>query len=204
MRPVFKDFLGELQRSIGYYANVNRSERIGVVLGMGGGFRLTGLQKYLSQNLDYEVQKVDSFASLQGDTVTSAPAFQKNASSFASCYGLCLQGLGQSQLASSLLPPEIHKERLVREKKPWALATAAMVLLGSAIAFCGSTGQFVNTHESRFTDTKEKTDSLTQKNPRFADQLRLQDSGVAGKPECWGTTHGKRGQTCDGFLKCCE
>ena len=163
MRPVFKEFLGELQRSIGYYANVNRSERIGVVLGMGGGFRLTGLQKYLSQNLDYEVQKVDSFASLQGDTVTSAPAFQKNASSFASCYGLCLQGLGQSQLASSLLPPEIQKERLVREKKPWALATAAMVLLGSAIAFCGSTGQFVSTHESRFTDTKEKTDSLSQK-----------------------------------------
>ena len=50
--------------------------------------------------------------------------------SFAVCYGLVLQGLGQSTLSTNLLPREIVTDRLIREKKPWAVAMVAALLVG--------------------------------------------------------------------------
>ena len=38
---------------------------------------------------------------------------------------LCLQALGKANLETNLLPKEILTERIIRAKKPWALAIAA-------------------------------------------------------------------------------
>src|SRR5919107_1858692 len=59
MRPVFDNLVSEIQRSIGFYASVHRDSRIQRVLALGGTFRLPGLQKYLQQNLQLEVHRVD-------------------------------------------------------------------------------------------------------------------------------------------------
>src|SRR6185295_7182890 len=67
----------------------------------------------------------------------SSPAFKDNVMSFPVCYGLACQGLDQSRLKTNLLPREILKDRLVREKKPWIVAAAAAVLLALAISFFG-------------------------------------------------------------------
>ena len=45
-------------------------------------------------------------------------------------YGLALQGLKRARLQTNLLPHEIRIERLVRAKKPWAVAAAAALLIG--------------------------------------------------------------------------
>ena len=42
-----------------------------------------------------------------------------------------MQGLKQARLQTNLLPDEIRVERLVRAKKPWAVAAAAALLLAS-------------------------------------------------------------------------
>ena len=47
MRPVFNDYVSEIQRSIGYFGSVNRSAKIRKIIGVGNGFRLAGLQKFL-------------------------------------------------------------------------------------------------------------------------------------------------------------
>ncbi len=47
-------------------------------------------------------------------------------------YGLALQGLKRTKLQTNLLPGEIRAERVVRAKKPWAVAAAALLLLGLA------------------------------------------------------------------------
>ena len=138
MRGIFNDFASEVNRSIGFYSSVNRSAQILKVVGLGNGFKLPGLQKFLQQNLNgLEVEKLEEFVKLTGDEVKSAPQFVENLPSFAVTYGLALQGLNRSQLRTNLLPPEVEQVRLIRRKKPWALAASALLMLGFLALFLG-------------------------------------------------------------------
>lgn len=138
MRPVFSDLLTEIQRSIGFYTSLHRESRIERVLAMGNTFRLAGLQKFLSQNLGVEVNPVARFNSLKGDQVTGAPVFKENTLSFGVAYGLALQGLGLGTINTSLLPPEILKEKAIRRKRPFVMAAAAAVVVGFALLAHGA------------------------------------------------------------------
>jgi len=130
MRGVFNDFASEVNRSIGFYSSVNRTAKIAKVIGLGNGFKLPGLQKFLQQNLAYEVEKLEGFQKLMGDEVKGAPQFVENLPSFAVAYGLGIQGLGRSRLRTNLIPPEVEQVRMIRRKKPWALAAASLVAAG--------------------------------------------------------------------------
>ncbi|MCE5269546.1 MAG: pilus assembly protein PilM [Planctomycetaceae bacterium] len=138
MRPVFNDLLTELQRSIGYFSNLNRADTIGPVVALGNAMKLPGLRRYLSQSLGYDIQKVDSYRGLIGSQVLTAPSFQENLLSFGVCYGLCLQGLGKGGVHTNLLPKEIVNERLIKRKKPWAVAAAAVLLLAFCVHYAAS------------------------------------------------------------------
>lgn len=129
MRPVFNDVVTEIQRSIGYFGSVNRSAKIKKVIGVGNGFKMAGLQKFLQQNLQYEVQKLEDFQGISGEGVLSDPLLVDNAMTFAVPYGLALQSLKQTRIKTTLLPPEIVVERTIRRKKPWAVGMAAGLLL---------------------------------------------------------------------------
>jgi type IV pilus assembly protein PilM len=135
MRGVFNDFASEINRSIGFYSSINRTAKIRKVVGLGNGFKLPGLQKFLQQNLNHEVSRMEGFERMVGDEVKSAPQFQDNLASFAVAYGLGVQGLSRGGLGTNLLPPEIEMVRLVRAKKPWALAASALVMLGLTFLF---------------------------------------------------------------------
>jgi len=137
LRPVFNDYVSEIQRSIGYFASVNRQAKIGRLIGAGNGFKLAGLQKFLQQNLQYEVERVDTFQALAGDHVLHSPLFMDNIQTFPVPYGLALQVLKRTSIQTTLLPPEIATERMIRRKKPWAAATAAALLVGFAISTIG-------------------------------------------------------------------
>lgn len=135
MRPVFNDLLTELQRSINFFSNLDRSAKIGRFLALGNAMKLPGLRKYLSQSLGFEIERVESYNGLVGSPVVASPIFQENAICFGVCYGLVLQGLGKSGIYTNLLPPEIVKNRLIKQKKPWAVAAAASLLLGCGISY---------------------------------------------------------------------
>jgi type IV pilus assembly protein PilM len=135
MRPVFSDLLTELQRSIGFFSNLDRAAKIGRVVALGNAMKLPGLRRYLSQSLGLEIEKLDSFCNLTGPQVVAAPTFQENLLSFSVCYGLTLQGLGKGGVYTNLLPREIVQDRLIRRKKPWAVAAAAIILLGLTLGF---------------------------------------------------------------------
>jgi len=134
MRPVFNDYVTEIQRSIGYFGSVNRSASIKQVIGVGNGFKMAGLQKFLQQNLQYEVIKLEDFKGVSGDGVLSDPLFIDNAMAFAVPYGLALQTLKQTRIKTTLLPPEIAVERVIRRKKPWAVGMAAGLMLAIGVA----------------------------------------------------------------------
>jgi type IV pilus assembly protein PilM len=150
MRPVFNDLLTQIQRSIGYFTSIDRGAKIGRVIALGNAMKLPGLQKYLSQNLGYTVTEVQDYRGMSGDPVVSASTFKDNLLSFAVCYGLVLQGLNKGKLSTNLLPPEIVTDRLIRDKKPWAVAMVSALLLGCAINFLGHWRAWNSVADSRF------------------------------------------------------
>lgn len=170
LRPVFNDYVSEIQRSIGYFSSVNRTAKIGRLVGVGNGFKLAGLQKFLQQNLQYEVDRVDHFQGVVGDHVLTAPLFQDNLLTFVVPYGLALQALKVTDIHTTLLPREIAVARLIRRKKPWAVATAASLLVGMAVSTAGygnvwhsvSTERFGNA-EKQAADIASEASSLKSK-----------------------------------------
>ena len=93
LQPVFNDYVSEIQRSIGYFSSVNRSAKIKKLIGVGNGFKLAGLQKFLQQNLtQFEVERLSGYKALVGDNVLNANLFEENLLTFAVPYGLALAG----------------------------------------------------------------------------------------------------------------
>lgn len=156
LRPVFNDYVSEIQRSIGYFSSVNRQAKIAKVIGLGNGFKLAGLQKFLQQNLQYDVERPDSYKVLTGDAVLNSPLFADNLLSFAVPYGLALQAIGMTRIHTSLLPPEIATARKIRRKKPWAVAAAATMLLGFSLSTVGNAFSFQKVHTEEFAKAEEK------------------------------------------------
>jgi type IV pilus assembly protein PilM len=134
---VFSDLVAEIQRSIGFFTSNNRNAKLGDVVALGNPMKLPGLQRFLSQNLDQEVKLIDQFNNLVGGTATASPQFKENQLTFGVAYGLCVQALDSGQLRTNLLPEEIITTRLVRAKKPWAVAAVALLLVGLTINYLG-------------------------------------------------------------------
>ncbi|MGB7344177.1 MAG: type IV pilus assembly protein PilM [Pirellulaceae bacterium] len=130
MRPVFNDLVTEVQRSIGFFRSIDRKAEITDLVVTGNTVKMPGLAAYLGKNLGFEVHTMDRFNRLGGDDVLSIPTFRDNASTFAVCYGLCLQGLGKAQVHASLVPAEILRARMIRAKKPWALMGLTALMFG--------------------------------------------------------------------------
>lgn len=155
MRPVFNDLLTEVQRSVGFFQNIERKAQIGGLIMLGNAVKLPGLQQYLAKNLGYELVNVDHerwAARLSGQSVLTSPQFKDNMHAFAVCYGLCLQGLGQAKFDTNLLPKEMLTERIIRAKKPWALATASGLMLAFAVNFFFEYNAWYQVHPQRAQD----------------------------------------------------
>jgi len=135
MRPVFSDLVAEIQRSIGFFTSNNRNAKLTKIVALGNPMKLPGLQRFLSQNLDQEVELIDQFKGLVGGTATASPHYKENQLTFGVAYGLCVQALDRAQIHTNLLPEEIVTKRLVRAKKPWAVASVAILLIGLTINY---------------------------------------------------------------------
>ena len=120
-----------------FFQNLDRTAKLDRVMPLGNAMKLRGLHKYLAQNLGLEVAEVDGYKKLTGSAVTASPAFKENLLSYGVCYGLCVQGLGKGRLSTNLLPREIIKDRLIRAKKPWAVAAVAALLFGCMFGYFG-------------------------------------------------------------------
>jgi type IV pilus assembly protein PilM len=131
MRPVFADLVAEIQRSIGFYASVHREARIQRIVALGSTFQLPGLQKYLQQNLQLPVEKLDAFKSLPPTDAKMAANLSENVVTLAGAYGLAMQALGEAKIGSSLLPERIRRAKMWQEKTKWFATAAAAMILGA-------------------------------------------------------------------------
>ncbi len=142
LRPVLTDFVGEVQRSLGYFTNTHRDAHVAYMVGLGNAFRLPGLQKYLGEKLSLDVRKPTKVSRVYGDSVMNDPNFQENVLTFPIAIGLALQGLELARIQTNLLPGEIRVDRLVRAKKPYAALAAACLLLGTGVVAWGLGKQY--------------------------------------------------------------
>ena len=133
MRPTFSDVVLEVQRSIGYYNSSHRESRLEQVVGLGGGFKLSNMQKYLTQNLSMDVQRLDNFSKVEADSRIAAGLSEK-VQLLAGAYGLALQAVGLGTINTNLVPQEVARQMLWKKKTPWFVATAATFVVGSALA----------------------------------------------------------------------
>ncbi|WDQ15517.1 type IV pilus assembly protein PilM [Rhodopirellula sp. P2] len=198
MRPVFNDLVTEVQRSIGFFRSIDKKAEITELLVTGNTVKMPGLAAYLGKNLGYEVHTLDRFNRLSGDDVLSIPTFRDNAPTFAVCYGLCLQGLGLSQIHTSLIPAEIKTERMIRAKKPWALAGMAALLLGATTQYALTQRSWQTTHEdlwssaeaavtsmSSYSSDQKSEDTLLVSRLTFLNRLGEEISGNAERRLVW-------------------
>jgi type IV pilus assembly protein PilM len=163
MRPVFADLVQEIQRSIGFYTATHRDTRFKRIVGLGDGFRLPGLQKFLEQNLNISVVPVDTYNKVTPSTTVSAPQFTENVLSLAVAYGLALQGLGMSAIKTNLLPQEIATKRTWARKRMWFAASAAALLLALAMPWYNNS-RIVSAlgDENNVAKLKEATEKVRQ------------------------------------------
>lgn len=164
MRPVFSDLLQEVQRSMNYFTNLDRKAKITKAVAVGNSMKLPGLNRYIAQNLGLDLQRTDSFRGLIGKVVEE-PVFKDNALAFAVAYGLALQGLKNSKINTNLLPKEQLVERLIRAKKPWAVAAVAsmMVAVTLSLLSLSRANDSVSTAETYFGAPLKKAEALQKK-----------------------------------------
>lgn len=134
MRPVFGDLAQDVQRSIGYYQSLHRDAKIQRLIGIGSTFRLPGIRKFLKQQLQMDVYRLEQFKRLNLDG-PRAGEFQAETLSLATAYGLALQGLGMSTLEANLMPVSLARTSMWKRKVKWFGIAAGVAGLASAAMF---------------------------------------------------------------------
>ncbi|MFA5783714.1 MAG: type IV pilus assembly protein PilM, partial [Phycisphaerae bacterium] len=129
MRPVFSDFVSEVQRSLGFFSQSQADCRVTSVIALGGGTKLRGLLKYLGQTLQIPIEKPDVFKKLVVSEGVSAAEFGQRIGEFAVVYGLALQGLGLGKIESNLLPKAVASSMAMAVKAKYITVAAAVLML---------------------------------------------------------------------------
>jgi type IV pilus assembly protein PilM len=133
MRPVFTDWAGEVQRSLGFYTNSNPDVKLTRIIAMGGGTKLRGLLKYLQQTLQIPVEKPEAFKRAALAQGLSTAKFHENVADFGVVYGLGLQGLGMARIESNLLPSSTARSMAWATKTKYFIGAAVMLLVVSLL-----------------------------------------------------------------------
>ncbi|MDP7009015.1 MAG: type IV pilus assembly protein PilM [Phycisphaerales bacterium] len=133
MRPVFADLLQELQRSLSYASG---GVDLNDIVGVGSTFRIPGLRKFIGQQLQVNVARLDEFKRIDVKG-REASAFAENCVNMSTAYGLALQGIGLGHIDVNLVPTTILREQLWHQKTKWFVAAACIMILGSAVTLLG-------------------------------------------------------------------
>ena len=134
MRPVFTDLLQDLQRSLGYFSANRPGVNLTSMIGVGSTFRIPGLRKFIGQQLQVDVQRLDEFRRIAVEG-REAAAFSEQVVTLGTAYGLALQGLGHVSLDANLVPVGIRRDQLWRRKTKWFVAAAALAVAAGAVTF---------------------------------------------------------------------
>lgn len=166
MRPVFADLVQEMQRSLGFYQSLNRDAKLTKLIGVGSTFRLPGMSKFLKQQLQMDVVRLDSLQNvhMEGRLETE---FAEHTMNMATAYGLALQGLELERVSANVMTKEIQRTRFWRAKQPMMGAAALMMVAASL----GAVGKLV-TDKAVFHSALKESDPKIQAVVRRAEEYK--------------------------------
>lgn len=128
MKPVLRDLVGEVQRSIGFYKAQQNATKIEKILVMGNSTHLINFKKFLSSNLQYEVDLLTTLQKVPLSRRINLDLFEGNVPGLTVAIGLGIQALGLSQNNVRLVTQEtVTEDHLEKLKKPLIVA---VILLG--------------------------------------------------------------------------
>lgn len=134
MRPVFSDIVGEIQRSIGFYQSVHADADLKRLIGLGSTFRLPGLRKYLKQQLQLDVYRLEQFKKLNMEG-PRAGEFQASSVNMATAYGCVNQVFERAPLRANLMPVTVLKEAMWKRKVPYFAVGAGLAAAAAGAMF---------------------------------------------------------------------
>ena len=134
MRPVFADLIQEIQRSIGFYQSVHPDADLKRLIGLGSTFRLPGLRKYLKQQLQLDVYRLEQFKKISYDG-PRAGEFQAASFNLATAYGCVLQAFEHAPMQANLMPVQVIKTAMWKKKVPYFAAAAGLAAATAGAMF---------------------------------------------------------------------
>ncbi len=134
MRPVFSDLIQEIQRSIGFYQSVHPDADLKRLIGLGSTFRLPGLRKYLKQQLQLDVYRLEQFKKISYDG-PRAGEFQAASFNLATAYGCVLQAFEHAPMQANLMPVQVIKTAMWKKKVPYFAAAAGLAAATAGAMF---------------------------------------------------------------------
>jgi type IV pilus assembly protein PilM len=170
---VLKDFVGQIQQSIGFYKKLNkdRDVRVGQVILLGSGSKLPNIRPFFQKELGYPVDTVKRLSRLALDVDVNpdeVELLKDQLPSFAVALGLGIQGCGGGANQINLLPGEIQQQKALERKKPLVAVAVALLYVLVVAAYVIGKGSV------------EKIDAvLVKANENLASLQRLEKSRAA-------------------------
>lgn len=177
MRPVFTDLAQEVQRSISFYKQLHPESEIQRAVGFGETFRLIGLRKYLSQQLQTDVTRCERFKRIQVDGPAEAD-FQSATLGLATAYGLALQGLGLAAIDANLIPINVLRESIWKKKTPIFATAAVLSLVAGGASFIRPFLDSRQIAEARSNPGLAQVEQVKQQGSTLSEQWRRISSDV--------------------------
>lgn len=151
LRPVFKDLVAEIQRSIGYYKSLAREVKFEDVLLLGEGHKLYGLHRFLSDQLQYRVRSLSGLQTIRTNLPPERQEdFQKHLPGLAVAMGLGVQGCKEGDATVDLLPEEFALRRELKRKRVPATVAVGLLWVAMLLLFAGHRLAIAGIEDHRF------------------------------------------------------
>jgi len=128
VRPVIHDLIGEIQRSIGYYKTLSRDVKFEDIAVVGQGYRLFGLHRMMSEELQYNVRMIEKPEEIR-DMSGRGEEFVRMMPSLGAAMGSALFGMKEGEVTINLLPDQFVERREFSRKHVPALAVGILLWL---------------------------------------------------------------------------
>lgn len=164
LRPVFKDLVSEIQRSIGYYKSLAREVKFDEVLLLGEGHKLYGLHRFLSDQLQYRIRPLTELKSIQSQVKERQEEFQEHLPGLSVALGLAVQGCKEGDATVDLLPEEFTLRRELKRKRVPAAVAVGLLWAAMLLLFVGHKLAIANVQVDEFqrTVTTEEGERVRQ------------------------------------------
>lgn len=142
MESVLKDLVGEVHRSVSFFKSQADDLDVKRMVLLGDGAKLKNATKYLSEQLGYDVTRVQQ---LEQDKFIIDPevdldVLKNHLLGFGVAFGLAIQGVGLARCAIDLAPEDVKINSQLKTKGPFAVAAAICAWAALGLGYVGWSG----------------------------------------------------------------